>query len=174
MRFYVTHSAGLTSRAFSMVIGAVAALAACDGETTRGGRTGDSSGGGGSSLAGSCDDYLGCVAAASPESLGEALATYGQDGSCWKDLPRSTCEEACADAFHSLAEDNPTEPACGGTTPIVPELHAGLHFLSLTPAQSSHKPFPFLVDVQRSGDNHSFTLQPIDADDRRTINARPI
>lgn len=45
-----------------------------------------------------CEEYLGCLAVASPESVPQALEAFGPDGSCWTggaDI-EAACGEACA------------------------------------------------------------------------------
>jgi hypothetical protein len=113
------------SRSFVVVLAIVAAASCSEDQTKRhGSGSGGSSssgtssggsmnGGGGAAPTASCEDYLACVAAATPGALGEALATYGENGSCWQELPDATCLQACADALADLHGAYPSEPACG-------------------------------------------------------------
>lgn len=120
------------------------ALAACSGDkdpldmlsttastsTTTGGAStssGDPSGGpeptgGGSSGGGPnlptrevCDRYLECLAVTSPQSLPDAQAGFGPDGTCWDGPPES--QQQCITACQTALEDlytiyYPDEPAC--------------------------------------------------------------
>jgi hypothetical protein len=83
----------------------------------------DKGGGGGSGGAGGtgggqpsphddCNDYLACVAAATPSALGIAIDTYGEQGSCWTELDETTCAKACRDALGQLQEAFPEQPEC--------------------------------------------------------------
>jgi len=46
---------------------------------------------------------------------------------------------------------------------------SGSYFFSLTPTVSPDKPAPFIADVQTDGSEFTFTLTPVNADDRSTI-----
>lgn len=65
----------------------------------------------------SCEDYLDCLEAVAPAEAEEAEEAYGNDGSCWGDDDdvAQACDQACEDLLAGLLDDNPEEPACGGT-----------------------------------------------------------
>ncbi len=60
--------------------------------------------------ASACDDYLACVSAATPSDLGDEIATYGDEGSCW-DEDASLCAGACEAGLDQLREAY-ADPAC--------------------------------------------------------------
>jgi len=64
---------------------------------------------------GMCDDYLDCVAAATPDALVGAQAAYGEDGTCWESEEAATpCRAACESMLEELGEQYPGEAICGG------------------------------------------------------------
>lgn len=60
--------------------------------------------------AGACDEYLACVSAATPSDLGDEIATYGDEGSCWEQ-DASLCDAACEAGLDQLRLDY-ADPAC--------------------------------------------------------------
>lgn len=76
-----------------------------------------------------CSQYIACVGATSPAALSETLNVYGRDGTCWRSLAASVCEQICRDTLINLrklpnlpaactspgsSDNNPTGP--GGMT----------------------------------------------------------
>ncbi len=62
-----------------------------------------------------CEEYLGCLAAVSPESVPDALAAFGPDGSCWSGGAEieAACGQACAQGMKDYHYADATAcPAC--------------------------------------------------------------
>ncbi len=58
-----------------------------------------------------CTLYIECIAAVAPQDVGDAIADFGPNGSCW-DLSTEVCLDACLDARHQLQALHPDEPTC--------------------------------------------------------------
>jgi hypothetical protein len=62
-----------------------------------------------------CQDYIECASKTAPAYLGEILATYGAQGSCWMEAQdESLCAQACLTGLQQSREAHPDELACPG------------------------------------------------------------
>lgn len=60
-----------------------------------------------------CADYLDCVTATEPSTVGALLETYGEDGTCWESQSAAdACADACVAALSAAHQVDPDEPAC--------------------------------------------------------------
>lgn len=60
-----------------------------------------------------CAMYLDCLTATDPTTVGLALETYGEDGSCWEtETSADACAAACAEAVTAAHQLYPDEAAC--------------------------------------------------------------
>ena len=57
-----------------------------------------------------CEQYIACVSTATPADLGDAIDTYGDEGSCW-DEDAALCDAACDAGLDQLRETY-ADPAC--------------------------------------------------------------
>ncbi len=175
----------------------IALVGACGDEKTK---SSDDDGGAGASD-GACVDYLACLAAAEPASLGPAVELYGSEGSCWSSLGTDGCNQACSgeldtkqQAYPDVTECNPVGLGGNGAggngvggggaggggacaLPAVGQTDQGF-FLALSTALAATSPIVFQVSVETTsssanGSQGILLLQPLDAMDRVTPAGAP-
>ena len=83
-------------------------------EPTTGPTTGADSETGTSTTHELCEQYLGCIAVASPETLPTAQMGFGEGGTCWQGSADAAqqCIEACQAGLEQYNEAYPKEPKC--------------------------------------------------------------
>lgn len=84
--------------------------------------------GGGPSLQ-VCDEYIACVAATRPGMVGEAIAVYGSDGSCWQELQEVECLTACEIGLSESASAYPDVKACNPEGDLIPPVPVSFYIL---------------------------------------------
>ena len=109
-----THETNDVQMRAVLVLAIHISLAGCGSQR---GEEGDSDGdadAGGQTDRGSCPDYVACVGATTPIGLGEALDTYGPEGSCWRSTSEvaNLCASACESGLEQYRAAFPDELAC--------------------------------------------------------------
>ena len=59
-----------------------------------------------------CAEYVACIAKKAPEMLDPVTDAYGKSGSCWTEMSKEACEDACA-AGKTKAQCGVCDPALG-------------------------------------------------------------